>query len=33
LGPYQELVMALATLGFGFAFLRYLYQRRIFLRV
>ncbi len=32
-GPYQELVMALATLGFGFAFLRYLYQRKIFLRV
>ena len=32
-GPYQALVMALTTLGFGFAFLRYLYQRRIFLRV
>lgn len=32
-GPYQELVMALATLGFGFVFLRFLYQRKIFLRV
>ena len=32
-GPYQEPVIALATLGFGLAFLRYLYQRRIFLRV
>jgi predicted acyltransferase len=33
LGNYQELVLALATLGFGFLFLRFLYQRRIFLRV
>ncbi len=33
LGQYGELVLALASLGFGFWFLRFLYQRRIFLRV
>jgi hypothetical protein len=33
LGQYGELVLALASLGFGFWFLRLLYQRRIFLRV
>ena len=32
-GQYQTLVLALSTLGFGFWFLRFLYQRRIFLRV
>jgi len=32
-GPYGDLVMALTTLGFGFWFLRFLYQRKIFLRV
>jgi predicted acyltransferase len=32
-GPYAELVLALTTLGFGFWFLRFLYQRKIFLRV
>lgn len=33
LGNYGELVLALTTLGFGFLFLRFLYQRKIFLRV
>lgn len=33
LGPYATLVMALTTLFFGFWFLRFLYERRIFLRV
>ncbi len=33
LGQYGELVLALASLGFGFWFLRFLYQRKIFLRV
>jgi predicted acyltransferase len=32
-GPYAELLLALTTLGFGFAFLRFLHQRRIYLRV
>ena len=32
-GRYGELVLALTTLGFGFWFLRFLYQRKIFLRV
>ena len=32
-GPYAELVLALTTLGFGFWFLRFLYQRKISLRV
>ena len=32
-GPYSELVLSLTTLGFGFWFMRFLYQRRIFLRV
>lgn len=32
-GPYATLVMALTTLFFGFWFLRFLYERRIFLRV
>ena len=32
-GDYSELVLALTTLGFGFLFLRFLYQRKIFLRV
>ena len=32
-GPYSELVLALTTLGFGFAFLRFLHQRKIYLRV
>jgi predicted acyltransferase len=32
-GPYADLVLAVTTLGFGFWFLRFLYQRRIFLRV
>lgn len=32
-GPYAELVLALTSLGFGFWFLRFLYQRKIFLRV
>lgn len=33
LGRYGELVLALTTLGFGFWFMRFLYQRKIFLRV
>lgn len=33
LGNYGELVLAMTTLGFGFLFLRFLYQRNIFLRV
>ena len=33
LGHYGELVLALTSLGFGFLFLRFLYQRKIFLRV
>ena len=33
LGNYGELVLALTTLAFGFLFLRFLYQRKIFLRV
>jgi len=32
-GHYSELILALTTLGFGFLFLRFLYQRKIFLRV
>lgn len=32
-GAYSELVLALTTLGFGFLFLRFLYQHKIFLRV
>jgi predicted acyltransferase len=32
-GSYAELVLALTTLGFGFAFLRFLHQRKIYLRV
>ena len=32
-GPCSELVLSLTTLGFGFWFMRFLYQRRIFLRV
>ena len=32
-GAYGELVLALTTLAFGFWFLRFLYQRKIFLRV
>jgi predicted acyltransferase len=32
-GRYATLVMAVTTLFFGFAFLRFLYQRKIFLRV
>jgi len=32
-GQYGELVLALTTLGFGFWFMRFLYQRKIFLRV
>lgn len=32
-GPYAELVLAVTTLFFGFWFLRFLYQHRIFLRV
>lgn len=33
LGRYGELVLALTTLAFGFWFMRFLYQRKIFLRV
>jgi predicted acyltransferase len=33
LGRYGDLVLALASLAFGFLFLRFLYQRKIFLRV
>lgn len=33
LGHYGELVLALTSLAFGFLFLRFLYQRRIFLRI
>ena len=33
LGGYGELVLAVTTLTFGFLFLRFLYQRKIFLRV
>ena len=32
-GPYGELILAMTTLAFGFLFLRFLYQRKIFLRV
>ncbi len=32
-GRYGELVLALTTLGLGFWFLRFLYQRKIFLRL
>ena len=32
-GRYGELVLAVTTLAFGFLFLRFLYQRKIFLRV
>lgn len=32
-GPYAELILALTTLFFGLWFLRFLYERRIFLRV
>ncbi len=32
-GRYAELVLALTSLAFGFWFMRFLYQRRIFLRV
>jgi predicted acyltransferase len=32
-GPYAELVLAMTSLGFGFWFLKFLYQRKIFLRV
>jgi predicted acyltransferase len=32
-GQYSELVLAVTTLGFGFLFLRFLYLRKIFLRV
>ncbi len=32
-GPYSELVLALTTLALGFWFLRFLYQRKIFLRL
>ena len=32
-GRYAELVLAVTTLAFGFWFLRFLYQRKIFLRV
>ena len=32
-GDYAELVLALTSLGFGFWFMRFLYQRKIFLRV
>lgn len=32
-GPYAELLLAVTTLFFGFLFLRFLYQRKIFLRV
>jgi predicted acyltransferase len=33
LGVYGELVLAVTTLAFGFLFLRFLYQHKIFLRV
>jgi predicted acyltransferase len=33
LGRYGDLVLAATTLAFGFLFLRFLYQRKIFLRV
>jgi predicted acyltransferase len=33
LGNYGELVLAVTSLAFGFLFLRFLYQRKIFLRV
>ncbi len=33
LGRYGELVLAVTTLAFGFLFLRFLYRRKIFLRV
>lgn len=33
LGPCAELAPALTSPGFGFGFLRFLYQRKIFLRV
>jgi hypothetical protein len=32
-GRYGELLLAMTTLAFGFLFLRFLYQRKIFLRV
>ena len=32
-GPYAELVLAVTSLFFGFWFLRFLYQKQIFLRV
>lgn len=32
-GVYAHLILAMASLGFGFWFLRFLYQRKIFLRV
>ena len=32
-GNYGELLLAVTTLAFGFLFLRFLYQRKIFLRV
>jgi len=32
-GQYGELLLVVTTLGFGFLFLRFLYQRKIFLRV
>lgn len=32
-GAYGELVLALTTLALGFWFLRFLYQRKIFLRL
>jgi predicted acyltransferase len=32
-GQYGDLLLALTTLGFGFWFMRFLYQRKIFLRV
>lgn len=32
-GPYAQLVLAITTLFFGFWFLKFLYDRRIFLRV
>lgn len=32
-GPYADLVLALTTLFFGLWFLKFLYERRIFLRV
>lgn len=33
LGRYADLTLAIVTLAFGFLFLRFLYQRKIFLRV